>query len=266
MSDEPYVAALPVDRLFIDRSYQRDLDERRAEYIFRNWDPRLVGIIEVSERLIDGNPAYAVVSGQHRWAAASLRDEGTNLVCRVHSGLSPDEEAKLLLDLEIQQKKLTGWDKWKARKRTGDRAVNQIEQACEALGLKVTIGSEPTYIMCTSALERVYEQGGVELVANTLTVLCDVWPRSKDALRSQTVLAVSLILDLYEDDLDDGRLADAMSEISATQALARGKDRKASYPTLTAAQSIATALIEQYNAQPGRGRLVSIPAKLGGQS
>lgn len=262
MNPEPYIAALPIEQLFIDRSYQRDLDERRAEFIFRNWDQRLVGIIEVSERAQSAEPSYAVVSGQHRWAAAALRAPGTNLACRVHVGLTVADEAKLMLDLENEQKKLSGWDKWKARKRTGDRAVNQIEQACEALGLKVTIGAEPHYIMCTAALERMYEHGGIELVANTLTVLTDVWPRSKDTLRTQVVQGVALILDLYEDELDDGRLADAMSELTPTQVLARGKDRKVSYPKLTAAQCIGTVLIEQYNAQPGRGRLASVPAKL----
>ena len=47
---EPYVAAIACYRLFVDRSYQRDLDESRVRRMVADFDRTLLGVIEVSDR------------------------------------------------------------------------------------------------------------------------------------------------------------------------------------------------------------------------
>jgi hypothetical protein len=45
-----YVTALQVDEIFADHTYQRPVDPPRARKMAREWDRRLAGILEVSDR------------------------------------------------------------------------------------------------------------------------------------------------------------------------------------------------------------------------
>ena len=65
-----YIDAVAVDELFVDHSYQRPLDTARARQLARTWDRRLAGVVEVSDRGAGQAPRYAIIDGQHRWAAA----------------------------------------------------------------------------------------------------------------------------------------------------------------------------------------------------
>lgn len=47
---EAYVTAVPVSACFVDHSYQRDVDLPRARRIAEEWNPRLVGVLDVSDR------------------------------------------------------------------------------------------------------------------------------------------------------------------------------------------------------------------------
>lgn len=58
---EVYVTALAVDTA-------------RARNMAKTWDRRLAGILEVSDRGEHATPRFAVVDGQHRWAAAQKLD------------------------------------------------------------------------------------------------------------------------------------------------------------------------------------------------
>lgn len=69
-----YIDAVAVDELFVDHSYQRPLDTALARQLARTWDRRLAGVIEVSDRVAGQAPRYAIIDGQHRWAAAHLID------------------------------------------------------------------------------------------------------------------------------------------------------------------------------------------------
>ena len=93
MGDNAFVTAMSADQLFTDHSYQRPLDRRRAKKMAANWDRRLAGIIEVSERPEGHSPRYAVIDGQHRVAAAELLPEQPVLVVNVHTGLTLAEGA-----------------------------------------------------------------------------------------------------------------------------------------------------------------------------
>lgn len=65
-----YIAALSPADIFADSTYQRVCDVAHARRMSAGWDRRLAGIIEVSDRGPDASPRYAVIDGQHRWAAA----------------------------------------------------------------------------------------------------------------------------------------------------------------------------------------------------
>lgn len=82
----PYVLPLRAAALFSDPAYQRDVDERRVTKMAGEFDPRLLGVLEVSAR---DDSRFAILDGQHRHALA-LRVQGDDavLVCQVYEGAS----------------------------------------------------------------------------------------------------------------------------------------------------------------------------------
>ena len=81
-----YIDAVAVDELFVDYSYQRPLDMARARLLAGAWDRRLAGVIEVSDRGAGQARRYAIVDGQHRFAAAQLLDPSPMMVATIRIG------------------------------------------------------------------------------------------------------------------------------------------------------------------------------------
>ncbi|GFG87894.1 DUF6551 family protein [Mycolicibacter algericus] len=110
-----YVTAIHTSDVFVDTTYQRPCDPARARAMARDWNPRLAGIIEVSDRGPTNLPRYAIIDGQHRWAAAQLLDDPPTLVANVHTGLTVADEAKLFDQLNRARKKVNVFEHYKAR-------------------------------------------------------------------------------------------------------------------------------------------------------
>lgn len=168
---------MPLDTLVVDPTYQRELDEARVENIAENFDPALLGTLEVSRR----NGKSAVFDGQHRLAA--LRKRGAkDAPCLVHEGLSVPEEAVLFVNLQTKRKSLRPMDRFKARLVAGEDRAKTINMLARANGYTVTDGGHPRQIGAVAALDRVYDRGGDVLLDLTFHFL-KIWrdePRSTD--------------------------------------------------------------------------------------
>lgn len=88
MTDDtaPYLLAIPTGQLFTDPTYQRECDVNRANRMAADWNPRLAGVLDVSDRGKHHTPRYAIINGQHRWRAAQRTGADIPLVCNVHTG------------------------------------------------------------------------------------------------------------------------------------------------------------------------------------
>ncbi|MGV9336631.1 DUF6551 family protein [Nocardia sp. NPDC003726] len=219
-----YISAIRVEEMFVDHVYQRDLDTARARRIAREWDPRLVGVLEVSDRG-PRHPLgrYAIISGQHRWAAAGLRDPNMALVANVHTGLSITQEALLFHEIDAKTRRLNTWDRWKARRASGEPLVLDIETVVAEAGLTIDTAPKDGNIRCTSTLERIHRMGGTLLLGNVLRFIADVWGRRLDAVDGPLVLGLALILHSYDNDLDHARLGDVLIDFAPRQIKARAQ-------------------------------------------
>jgi hypothetical protein len=253
---EVYVTAVQVDEVFADPTYQRILDVPRARKIAAGWDRRLAGILEVSDRGEDARPRYAVIDGQHRWAAAGYLQTPPILVANVHSGLTIAEEADLFDKLNRERRRITTWDHWHARKAGRDSAVLAIEAAVERVGLTVHMNPRDGNVRCTATLEKLAALGGVDLIDQTLRLIVDVWGRSLDAFDAPIVHGLGLVLHYLADPLDHERLyhtlLDVLPRQLKTRALGLRDITTGSQPRL-----VAIATMELYNRRPGRKILVS---------
>lgn len=250
---EAFIDVVAVRDMFVDNTYQRELDVKRAEKIAATWDRRLVGVLEVSDRGETAYPRYAIINGQHRWGAAA-RLSIDKLAANVHTGLSVADEAKLFFDIDAKTRALTTWDRWHARSAAGDQAVVAIERIAAECGLAVTQNPGPKNLQCCAALERIWSRSTPEVLADTLVLVLDVWPGDVDGRKAVVLEGLALVLDTYSMSIDNGRVGDAMSELTPRQLLVRARDmQERSGGTLT--RCVAWILVNLYNRQSRRGHL-----------
>jgi hypothetical protein len=251
-----YVTSLTVDEIFADETYQRPCDTGRARRMAQTWDRRLAGIIEVSDRGSATSPRFAVLDGQHRWAAAALLDEPPALVANVHEGLTVADEAALFDKLNRQRRQPTTWDHWRARKAAGDPDVLAIEKAVAKRGLKIDSTPKDGNVRCTSTLEKLAKIGGVSLIGETLGVVTDVWGERLDGFDAPIVHGIGLVLHYLREPLDVPRVVDALFDVMPrqlkTHALALRDMTTGAQPVL-----VAIAIMSLYNKKPGKKILVS---------
>lgn len=173
--DATYIDAIAVVELFVDHGYQRDLDLPRTRRLAETWDRRLVGVLEVSDRGPDHSPRYAVVDGQHRYEAAKLRDSAAVLVANVHSGLTTRDESRLFYEIDATRTRLSGWDRWNARRGAGDPLVLAVESIVEDAGLQVDPAPRNGNIRCVAACEKIVKLGGEKLLRESIDLIREVW-------------------------------------------------------------------------------------------
>ena len=249
---EPYIAALPIDQLFADHTYQRELDEVRVQRMAANYRIALVGIIEVSRRSDD---RYAILDGQHRWA--TIRDVSfdaarpPHLACRVHEGLTLTDEAALYHQLNTTRKQLTGWDRWLARRGAGDPTVVTIEQTLARHDLIVGPGAGDNVFRATRAAEIVTSLGGVALLDQVINVIRAAWPADQSGMDGAIVHGLGHVLDNYSrEELDTARLIEVLTGMTPRQLTARASAARELH-TGTLDRLTGHVIVDRYNASKG---------------
>lgn len=253
---EVYVTAVTVDEIFADETYQRPIDPGRAKTMAKTWDRRLAGILELSDRGIRAKRRFAVIDGQHRWAAAQQLDPPPTLVANVHSGLSIADEAQLFDKLNRARKSTNSWDHWRARRAADDPDVLAIEGVANKHELTVSLSPADGCIACISAMEKVVKIGGIRLLDETLGLISEVWGARRDALDAPIVQGLGLVLHHLAEPIDLDRLGECLIEVLPRQLKAQAVMLRdittGALPVLT-----AIAIMSLYNKKPGRRILVS---------
>jgi hypothetical protein len=250
---DTYIIAIPVTEIFADYSYQRPLSAARIKDMVGDWDPRLVGVIDVADRGPAADPRYAVVEGQHRWASAARRNPADVIVARVHSGLTESQEAQLFHDIDAKRRRLGTWDRWKARQRAGDPVVAAINNVAARVGLKVDNSPAEGYVRCVSTLDRIAaRRDGELLLRDTLWLLHETWGKQNAAYDTALVSGMALFLtecgkhEAFECD----RLVEALIDFTPARIsyIAKAKAEHTSGPL---PKRVALTFLDRYNTVAG---------------
>lgn len=246
---DTYVDAIPVRSIRVDHTYQRQLAPTRVARMVAEFDPSLVGVIEVSLR-DDGT--YAVIDGQHRLAAVrSAKGMGAAIAANVHQGLSPEDEARLFFEIDRKRSRLTGWDKWNARRGALEAVVLEIEAVAATHGLTIAPAAKPNHLRCVAACEKVVDLGGIDLLDESLRVCVAAYAGEPDSLRAELVHGVALILAFYPPGtVNPDRLIAGMQSIAARQITARAAALRETHNGILP-RLAAHVIVDRYNAQPG---------------
>lgn len=247
----PYVDAIRASSLFVDRTYQRDLDNRRVGVMVSQYDRTLLGVLEVSARQ---SGRFAIIEGQHRWAAARLAEANdVLLVCQIHRGMTVEEESKLFYDIDTKRRALSGWDRWKARRSSGDSKVAEIERILATFGLRVDPAPKDGHVGATGALEKVYIAGREPLLTSVLTVLTQAYGSSRDAFDSTIIQGTGQVMAAYRIgiELDPDRLIAALQGIVPRQIKARAAALREAHRS-ELGRLTAAVMVDRYNSLPGK--------------
>lgn len=251
-----YPAALHVDEIFVDDTYQRPCDIGRARAMSAAWDRRLAGMVDVSDRGEHHHPRYAIIDGQHRWAAAGYLDKPPTLVANVHEDLTVADEAVLFDKLNRQRKQPSPWDHWRARRASGDDKVLAIEQAARDHGLTVSDRVKDAHVWCISTLEKIAgSSGGVELLAAVFTVSTGAWGTIRPALEAPVLHGLAMVIYEFAETIDVNRLVDALQETPPARIKMRANTMRDAGTPGSLAKLFAVALADAYNRHDRRAPL-----------
>lgn len=229
-----YITTLTHDEIFTDHTYQRPLEEPRARKLAREWDRRLAGILEVSDRGDGHHPRYAVIDGQHRWAATK------------HLTNPPP----LFDQLNRQRKRIGPYDHYRARLAAGEWNIVQMQRVVDKHQLKIDPSPRDNHISCISTMEKITGEDHA-LLDETLELIISIWGRRRDAYDAAIIHGLALLLHHHRDDIDTERLADALLDALPRQIVTQAAALRELQPGSLPVQA-ARAILNLYNRRPGR--------------
>lgn len=191
----PYgIDEVPLSLLLIDERYQRPPDMSRVNRMARNFNPALLRLLEVNWRADD---TYAVLDGGHRLMMA--RALGFKMLrCRVHIGLSVQEEADRYYELNSSEKGLNGHDKWKANLFAGHPDAVALDRLTKKHGYEIRRGStNPNAIQAVDALRSEFAKGGPVVIDRVLRTMRTCWPEDVSAREATIVSGLSAFYRTY---------------------------------------------------------------------
>lgn len=189
---------VPLKDLTIDRRYQRELDAGRVKAIAEAFDPRLLGVLEVSRH----NGKCAVFDGQHRLAALKKIKGANTAPCLVHEQMTPQEEAELFVLHQTKRRGIQSVERFRARVFAGDPVAVAIEGIVNDCGFEIGSGqkeSEVWGIRAVTAIERVYTKYGAESLEAVLRFIAAVWGGDQKSTDGSFIGGVHLLLTGYGD-------------------------------------------------------------------
>lgn len=233
-------------RLSVDHSYQREVNAGWARRIARSLDLDALGVIWVSRRT-DGS--LWVVDGQHRIEALrehGFEDEWT-LDCRVHEGLSIEDEARLYRLLN-RQKKSTPWDDFKAGLAHHDQRCMDIDAIADSVGLAVSGFAGDGRICCVATLNKIYDRYGGKILHKALEWVTAAWGGTASAVEKDLVNGLAVVAAERDGEIESGWLIKKLSKSPGGPSglLGRAKALK-EVSTSPVARLVAMQVVALYN-------------------
>lgn len=252
MSKTTYtVEQIPANELRVDRRVQRDdLNQRKVDTIFSEFNEDALGVIIVSRRANDGD---YIIDGWHRDEAAKRKDGNYLLTCHVFTGLTLVQEAEMFLDYNYSDKPSL-LEKFKVRLAAEDPDSLLIDEITRNRGWKVDQMVAPGHIQAIGALYRINEMSKKidaepHLLDAVLLVVTRAWGNDREAAQAVILEGIARVIAKHGD--KEGmvprlweQLRDRSGGVSAlhTEATQMAKMRRGRVTT-----AVAELVVETYN-------------------
>lgn len=244
-----------VSDLKVSPTSQRLMKKRHAEDIAKNFNELLYEPLIVSYR----DETYYVVDGQNRlYAVKKLYGNNCMVMCKIITGLSSLEEAKLFVDINEKRKALSYADKVKGLYYAKDEKYITLSEICNRNGVELGFENDNRSkkdgrIIAIKALSDTYDKIGAEQTERLVKLLNDTWDGNAEGLSLRMIKALGVILSLYGTELSDEIWVKKLSKIEPTKLISEAKSdlaTKTNVPTKIARIAITNYYNKGKGAKP----------------
>ena len=214
---------IPIKNLVSNQDYQRMLSESHIKNALAEFDVYQINPVKVSRR--DG--VNYVFDGQHtiEIVAAESGSRDTPVWCMIYDDLKYTEEAHIFADQQKNVKKLTPYETFAAHIEAGDAKQMMIKTIVESYGLEISNTQKPNSITAITALERIYDKYGRDVLDGAIRLDVSTWEGEKNSFSRGMLTGLALIIVAYGDDINEDAFRDKVGQISVKQIMRTAKER-----------------------------------------
>ena len=241
-TNDPVFRAIPLNKINF-APYQRKLDYAKCKRIRDKYDPKLLGVLLVSEQT-DGS--YNILDGNHRLTALRMLGK-KSASCQVLSGLTYEDEARLFAQFNTCRTRPDSKEILNAAVEAKDAKsldmVRTVRRAGFACGIATDNISGMMPIHAVHALTSAYNKLGSDQLYAMLDALGSAWTGNRDCVTQSMLNGATLFFLLYGTEIKKDVFVKAMA--STTPMAIINKARLSGEPNLRA--PIAKELWTRYN-------------------
>lgn len=225
------VGLVPLRNLVVDDTYQRPPSHEFIARMASQFDPTLVGTIDVADR---GKGIYAVLDGQQRFFAMTQVGK-TACYCSIYSGMTLADEAGFFYRKNRDRKAMKPFYSFRARKIAGDEEAAQITDVVEAEGFILgPTTNDREVIGAIRAIEIAYgyqSEFREESLSPALRTVRESFFGRKGSLDATLLQGLGRFWQVVSDDeITDERLHEALGTVGPSGLLGMARDAAASTP------------------------------------
>ena len=222
------VMMLPASQLNIDWAtnggYQRPLKEPWLKWLYTHFDSDQVRPLMVSQRA-DGT--LWVYDGQHTMRTLQ-KVYGNDVICKclVRTGLTRDDERRLFLALNKNQKRVPAMATFQAELAGNDPMHVAINDIVRKNGMELCENVHKTSrwkLASPDALKTIYKQYGGETLDKALSIIGEAWNGEYESLKNPMVKGMALFVYKMSEDYNRKNLVDKLQRTPCTDIVRAAK-------------------------------------------
>lgn len=241
----PSLEWVPIDKIYVDSNYQRDVRGNRVAKIVKNFNWPDFGALNLT-RQTDGR--FSVVDGQHRLAAARLHPDIDEVPAAVSEASDLAAEARSFVTINTVRAAVTPVERYWAAIAAGDKQALHLQTVLETAECEVVPEAgvkRPHMTTAVTALFRALKTHGDGAVIAALQTIRVAWPSDATALAGTLINAVARI-HRNNEGLQVGRLRRVLAAQTRAEFTANAEAMR-KIAGGSAELSIAKTLVELYN-------------------
>jgi hypothetical protein len=246
IGQKPELQWVSIDLVDVDANYQREIKKGLVDKILRRFSWSKFGAVVLSRQT---GGRFTVVEGQHRWKAASLHPDVSEIPAVIVAHADLAGEAASFLAINRDRMAVTSVEQYWAGLTAGDDAAIAISNVLQSAGCDVVPAQghyRPNLTNSISAIDRCLKRYGVASTRRALLVIRAAWPDDAKSLRGTLITALARIIRSNEKTVADPELVAAIRPQSIAKLTAHAEAfRKLSGGS--AETALSKAITELYN-------------------
>ena len=210
IGEKPELQWVSVDLIDVDNNYQREVKPHLVDRILKKFSWSKFGAIVLSR---GQNGRFNVVEGQHRWAAAKLHPDVSEVPAVVVDHDDVKGEAESFLAINRDRMAVSSVEQYWAGLTAGDDRAVAVSNVLHKAGCDVVPAQghyRPNLTNSISAIDRCLQRYGEAATRRALLIIRAAWPDETKALRGTLITALARIVRANEKVVADPELVAAI--------------------------------------------------------